>query len=212
MQRLHYNCQVRYWEIKGSKTKEINDICFSGLKYPLTLPDKIKYEAPVDESLNRDIVDFYIKFLAIILDSNNYEYEFVSIKDEGERKKLFSNGTKINFTLKCQKLAKTKALLYLTAFRLISEFPEILIEFYQSKDKSNKETLFKEFQKCHVKYVRNEGNEIYKYSNLSGHGLIYDYYWHQKENVPTFITLKQFQAKLGDNNIRNVQEHFVPSA
>ena len=215
MQRRPYNCQVKYWKINGDESKEVNNICFSDINYSgCTLPDKIKYEVPVDECLNKDIVDFYLKFLASMLDGNNYECEFVSIKDIEEIKELFSNGTKINFTLNCENLAKAKVLLYLTAFRTISEFPEILIEFYKSKNKSNKEVLFKDFQECHVKFVRNEllTEGDYKYYNLSGHGLVYNYYWCRKENEPIFITLQEFQKNLKRNDTRGVQDHFRPKA
>ena len=204
-----YNCQVKYWAIKGEERKEVNYICFSGIgqhNNP-TLPDKVIYEVPIDASLTREHVEFYISFLSSILDENKYEYEFIKIENEAKTKKLFSNGEQILWTLNCNGLKRHKILLYLTAFRYISEQPEILIEFFKSKDKSDKNEVFKDFQECHIKSSTGKLGMV-KYGNLCGHGLIYDYYWVCKDSSVTYITLENFKKNLNDNEINNVQRHF----
>ncbi len=97
--------------------------------------------------------------------------------------------------------------MYLTAIRNISEFPEFILDLFNSKGSNDSASkLFKKFQLIHFEYC-SDRKHLTKYSNISGHGLIYRYAYDDRKLVP--ITLQTFKKNLNNKDIKTVQNHFI---
>jgi hypothetical protein len=188
---------VLFWEITGRKKEKVSSVCFANIanisRYGASkLPERILYKCKKDPALTKDEVVFYCNFLTKLLGK-----EF-SFRDSGDW---------TFFRLKTAGLSPMKTLLYLTAFRCLCEFADIVKHFCKvNKDKSNLDELFQSLQEAHFEAAR--GNIPLKYGNLSGHGLMYSYGWGLKWSSPNLISLEDFKSNLIKDNFNRVQSFF----
>ena len=182
-------------EIKNIKYSRKHTACFNRFNnYSTTrkIPDYILYSCPVDKDIAKDTLLFYLNFLDQILEKNLYKYKIFTA-----RNKLF-----VLYRLNSKTLKNSKILLYLTAFRYIEEFPEILIELFNNQKDKSIEGLFDFFQDIHNKSAHGKF-ALHKTNNLSGHGLMYPYFGGFK-----VITIEQFKENLKKKNPSSITEFF----
>lgn len=187
---------VEFWQSVGNKIIYTEDICFRNIN-SIKLPKRVVYLAPIDEKLNKiEEVIFYLQFLDKILNKDIYKHKIFNSK-------RYENHAM--FTLDCSNLNKRNSIfLYLTAFRYIDEYCEILKELYKSKDETDIDKLFLIFQKIHHDH---DDLKKAKRGNLSGHGLISNYF----RNGFNPISLEEFQDNLKNQSSQTVQGFFNPS-
>lgn len=179
---MSYSPKITFTQIFGDFRREESYICFSPIYGDEQHPDYIEYPAFIDKSLNEDSVKFYLDFLSKILNKEQYTFEF----------KTIGSLPCVLFTLKTSNLTRSKALLYLTAFRYIWEFPEIVRELFNRKSKhKNINGLFTELQILHWEHIKGKIGPV-KYNNLCGHGLIYNYAWSSDRTEFKPVHLKDF--------------------
>lgn len=188
--------------------------CFASIYYgggwydkksPPFNPHKIIYFGIIDESLSKEQVEFYLDFLNKILDNNLFKYKF------GKSIKV----RKVIYQLNTKGLNRVTSLLYLTAFRYVQEFPEIIVElhkFASSREKEKDiEELFIEFQRLHYSNCI-EAPILKKYNALGGHGLVfYQKMWGSTTNTKIEfqpINLKKFKKNITDEKITLVHNFF----
>lgn len=137
------------------------------------IPLQIEYFCEVDESLNKEEIDFYVNFIEIFLDTTKYSYKFIDEKHV--------------FTLHTKELSKSMALLYLTAFRYLDEFAAIIKDLFQYKNLPAPQ-LFEYFVKTHYEITR--GIKKIEAYNLGGHGLATFYGGYQN------VSLEQIRDRI----------------
>jgi len=193
------NPKVLYWEIDPTQktAKRTYYQCFSGLngfdymtRAVRPMPPKVRYLALVNSGLLVGELKFFLDYLSNLLDTSRYTYKIVKCGGKTKTKRVL-------FNLNTEGLNRMQTLFYLTAFRMVDEFPEVIKDFFLSKDKVGEE-LFLEFQKAHFKHAKT-------HYNMSGHGLMY---WGYGSSVFSSIDLPTFKANLTDKNITSVQSFF----
>lgn len=180
--------RVCYWERQEDKKRHrISCVCFVSL-FNRGQPSKVYYVAPIKEKLSNKAINFYINFLKAIFDDKIFNYKV---------SKKF-----VSWELDTKKLSKCKALLYLTAFRYVNEFPNIVKEFHkasEAKDSSlTNEELFTLFLDVHQDIILHRMP-----MGLYGHGLICSKFTNR-------ISIEQFKKNLLNEQL-NVQSHFFSS-
>lgn len=141
-----------------------------------------------DKDLNNEEVDFYLKFMEEIFEKGRFKY-----------KKVKNN--QVLFELDCKNLKRATALLYLTAFRNIQEFPEFVKELFKRKAKTLEEN-FEIFQLIHWDYM--VGKIKLKYCTGAGHILFYKY----GGQSSTTISLEEFQYNVKNQTSNDVNSFF----
>lgn len=191
---------VVFWErFKGEKPERTSYICFSpiyggygGEKTPIS----IRYLAKVSKKLTLEQIHCYLGFLCKFLVKDDFRYK-VLVGDVA---------TQIMFVLKTEHMEHSKALLYLTAFRYVDEYPEIVMAFYKRcKDMPvvTNENIWKVFQTIHSECL--SGTMKTDAGNLYGHGLMSGGY-----GCPFDISLKltTFLRRLVAQRHESVQSYF----
>ena len=187
--------QVVYWIKQNNKVIKLIEPCFSSIRCQKN--KFIKYHVYINNSISNQIVFYYIKFLSKILDKKKFQYKLY--------KKL--NKRLLSLKLKFTSSHKPLELLYLTAFRYLYEFPEIVKELYNLRKNNIKENFIL-FQELHMHHYL--GTEKYNMNhniscNLGGHGLIYNPSdWIANSS---FISVIQFKNNLKQNK-SSVQRYF----
>lgn len=184
---------VKFWCYAENGTEKFNDdICFRNL--PNCNINKIKYLAKKDADISNEVAEFYLSFLKKIL-KPSYTWKWNYTTYEGQNYVEFNIQVVGGYN-------RILMLLFLTAFRNIQEYPEILNEFFKFKDEKNINRLFLTFQQLHHDACKNI-IKLEKYGNLSGHGLMYWYY-----NPYKPLSVKNFYKNLTNNNISKIQSFF----
>ena len=193
-----YKPSVRYWykDPYTLKYVRVKYICFSNLcdrlsdrKFNI---DSIKYV--IATSLPIKNLRAYLSFVGTILCGQNYKYRIFKLKKMAKIRY-------IHLSLNVKNMSFNQALLYLTCFRYVQEFPEIIENFLlKSKNSKTIEDRFYYFQKSHNEAII--GDIYLKYDNLAGHGLMY------KFGIFDPILLKDFNLNLKNNNIKTVHAYF----
>ncbi len=184
---------VEYWEtLKDGKVKHWTDeACFSNMqtRKGFGYVQSIKYHlTPIDSALTKEEIEFFLKFISRILEKRLFTVEV-----------NYENRTAV-FVLDTSKLNYGSTLLYLTAFRYLEEFANVIKYFYAcvKKDKSTNQ-LFQEFQQIHHDFVHKQ-KEVKQYLGRPGHALLYPYYT-TKEGVPNWSTKNEDWMPYGPINL-----------
>jgi hypothetical protein len=176
---------VYYEQIKDGKVVSTSTyICFANLlNGEWKEPDVIKYIAPIDGLTNEE-VSFYLEFLAGVLGKNLFTSSFVK----------WDNDNCVSYELNVKGMDKAKILMYLTAFRYITEYSHIVKELYNdAKEAKSIKNKFKKFMDIHCKHRVSDA-----------HSLTYAY----SEN-PHLIDYDNFMNKLnGQVRIASVHNYF----
>lgn len=181
---------------KGKKRVKTGDICFRSItgldgeyvsgKYVCPpLPDFVCYH--VKARTGKEETEFWLGFLKKLFLPRSWKY----------RKTLSG----LTVTLRTKRLKKHTMLMQLTAFRCLDEFPEVVNEFYKSKDESDPEKLLHELVRIHHAKRDTLG--------MSGHGLMY-YYFTDKDKLPNHATIAQVHQRLKANKLEGVHKYFEP--
>lgn len=173
-----------------------NYICFSNLNSKIRSDiefKKIDYFARVRSSLKKSEVNKYVKFIKQLLDENKFKVWVYPFK----KKKVF-------YSLNSDGMGEGRVLLYLTLFRYMDDFPEIVKQF-TSKMTNGLEENYNLFVEIHRHFIGNAGDGL-SYNNLSGHGAMCSY--NPQAFKPKSFTA--FQKNL-DKNLKSAQSYFVDS-
>lgn len=187
---------VRFWTQKTEKCKLIrrSNICFAPIsgsfEQGLFL---INYVIPIESKVLTDKqIKFYLKFVSSILDKSRFKYRHFRFKKTKTRSYL-------HLSLNTKGMTYKQALLYLTFFRYLHEFSELVIDFCDnSQEIKGDSELFDSFIKTSINAVNGKIN--YGYFNLGGHGLICS------ANIK--IKLDKFKENLKNNNLTTVHSFF----
>lgn len=179
---------VTYHETRGKKTVEVDDCCFAHIEYEggsygpkIGLPDSIRYHAPICGELTNADVKAYANYLHGLFGVRGFT---LKIKD----------GEAI-WTIKTKGMAYAKALIRLTAFRYVSDIPDVV-----KKSLSSKQTLskwFAKFQSEHVNDYKDCGESYYN----AGHTLM-------SGTINPNLGVRAFRARLKNKSIKRVEAHF----
>ena len=164
--------------------EEFIEACFRSI-WGSTL-HKIYHRVDIDTSLKPGCVSFYIKFLQSILGKDNFKFRLLK-------------GNEILFILYAGKInhIKNLAMLHVTLFRYIQEFPEIVLALYKAcKNEKDIEVKLHKFYNLHYDDLDR------KYRNLSGHGIA-SLYGTKNDK----LSLKNFQTKI-KNSSPSIQSFF----
>ena len=158
---------VHYWVVKKDAPHQEfkNAACFSYIwgKHQ----DEIKFlcywedNTPSGESLTKEIIDFYLRFIRRILRKTGCA-KWTARKIEKDKQ--------IMFRLNTEGLKDKQCLFYLTWFRYIQEMPNFLVHFFNRKEAGDTDdVLFKKFQDIHYECLAGKISGCYTNSN---HGLM----------------------------------------
>ena len=193
-----YKPSVRYWyrDPYTLKYVRVKYICFSNLRDRLSDGkfniDSIKYVIPTKLSNNK--LKEYLSSIETFFADKPYKYRIFKLEKKTTTKY-------IHLSLNVKNMGFNRDLLYLTCFRYIQEFPEIIENFLlKSKNSKTIEDKFYHFQKSHNEAII--GNIYLKYDNLAGHGLMYKFDSFEP------ILLKDFKINLKNINVRSVHAYF----
>ncbi len=187
--------QVDYWTTpkNGVEGNKVTSACFSGLGYGGENLKSIRYLCKVDPAINDEMVDFYLNFLKGVLTTREWTFKKVGADKEKE----------VEFILDCANWNRQNVLLYLTAFRIVWEYPEIVLEFFKYKDLPL-DKQFEKFQEVHQDSY--DGKiKLLKFGNLSGHGLMCYYGANNREP----IAIDEFQERLKKQANNSVNSYFI---
>lgn len=174
---VHY---TQYFKVDNAlKPKKYTGSCFSSLD---TDAEKVIFHCQVDKELTPDEIEFFLSFISDVLDTTKFSIKYKDIYD-------------IKFKLETTFLDYTSSLLYLTFFRYLQEFPDIVKEFFKHKGEDLEE-LFKSFQ--HIHFLNKINKFPLRWENMSGHGLMYDY--GRRKFEPVDIDVFQDRLKNQDKN------------
>lgn len=152
--------QVRYTQYfkKDNKLspRKYSGPCFSSLNEDA---EKVVFHCAVDKELTPQEIEFFLAFISNVLDTTKFSVKYKDVY-------------KIKFKLDKTSLNRKASLLYLTFFRYLQEFPDIVKELFKHKDEKL-ETLFTSFQYVH--HLNKINKFPIRWENIPGHGLIYDY-------------------------------------
>ena len=187
--------------LKDGGTSRGGSTCFWSANTEDERISHIIYYAPKNKILARKEVLFWNKFLRSIL--------------KGQKWSAKINTRSVSYTYYPQKYSRPKNVLYLSLFRYIDYFPEIVKAVYAFKDESE-EKVFEEFQRAHYPYMekgklnkkRYQGGTSFYSSYLCSYGLIYyGDYSYGVGSSKTPITIKRFQKNLANLNIESIHNH-----
>lgn len=196
---MAYCAQVKYYYInKHRKSSEENiRACYSGVSGPeMRSQDQIATTLDIDETLTQEEVDSFLRLAESLLDTEMYS---VVVNFPGRELKAFISLSGLNYN-------RTLILLYLTVFRYVQEFPEII--------KNTCGVKYKTAQLKYEKFASQHLNSVTKkYNGLYGHGLIVP-----KDHVfgpnagAEIIALKDVRARIlqSDKTFNSVQRYFRP--
>ena len=187
-----YSCYSNYWEFFPNKKlkRYKRPACFSSI-FRSGNTQSIVYICDADQNLSNDEISFYLNFLESFLDKSKYKFNY---KEKSK---------KILFKLNCIEFNRIQSLLYLTAFRVLQEFPEIVKDLFLSKDLSSDE-LFNKFLFIHCEYSCGT-KKLVKYNKLDIHGLYYNKY----DGNAHVTTTEQFKQNFLLNKSQTVQCFFL---
>jgi hypothetical protein len=144
-------------------------VCFGGFS-PQNIYS-VEYHVEIDKTIDNDMVEYYMKFLSRLLDTSLYSYK-IEVDENLNRTFIFTLKTELEkVNEKYTYMSRALALLYFTAIRYFQEFPEIILDIYEKKDKVfSSSKIYEKFLLAHNNYSKLAHK---KYNNLCGHGLIY---------------------------------------
>lgn len=201
---MAYIANVHFWATKliskkPQKTRRINqaNICFSTFlaspnpysTFDASKTKSILYKCFLPQETHEISIlaqKFYIQFLLDIFNFEEFNFRIRITKNH------------IFFWVKMSPiLKKDKYLLLLifTLFRYLQEFPEIVNDFYENRQKTIEEN-FIQFQKSH-----NNTRSTY-YNNRFGHAVI-------PYTIDNPITYKQFVKNIFNFNINTINNYFI---
>lgn len=164
---------------------------------------RIKFLVRIHNSLSVSDVEKYILFLRGVLQTKTIVFDT----------KISKNSRFLLVDLKSTAVNKRGLiLLYLTAFRYVQEFPEIINLLFAGNNNRDIRELFFDFQKSHFDYTKNCQRKVY--DNLYGHGLINSYKYSTAIGYfeGSAISLDDFQKNLKNTSIERVQDFFIKYA
>lgn len=181
---------VLYYETRGKKTVRVGDICFARIQYPggryggrMAMPDIIRYHAPIRGPLSVANARTYIGHLR----------DLFGVRAFGARLK----DKTVIWTLKPKGMTYAKALVYLTAFRYVSDLPKLTKCSLCARTGTE---WFKAFQTDHLSDYQVCGES---YTN-AGHCLMTGV-------VKRNLSVRAFRSRLRDKRISTVEGHFAPT-
>lgn len=188
-----YIPSVTYWNrFKDKAKKHVSAACFSSYNQSYYSKEKankdltkIYYKCPIDPSLTGEEIDFYLKFVRAILPKNIFKVR--RIKDNN-----------FLFILDARTIVGSQKILsFLSYFRYVNEFPEIIKDFYLNKSEKLADN-FIAFQKSHsVKLVK------YPYGK-SIHCV--------KPNGNSPVSYKTWKSRNKEFSLNSVNAYFAPEA
>lgn len=180
---VHY---TQYFKVNNSlKPKKYTGSCFSSLDEDA---EQVIFHCQVDQELTPDEIEFFLKFMSDILDTTKFSIKYKDIYH-------------IKFKLNTISLNYISSLLYLTFFRYLQEFPDIIKEFFKHKGEDSEE-LFQSFQ--HIHFLNKIDKFPIRWENMSGHGLMYDYGNRKFEPINIDI----FKQRLKQQEITSVHKYW----
>ncbi len=198
---------IKWWEFRGKKVKVVGYACFGSMAGS-PLPDRVRYIAFIDKKLSLVNAKNYVSFLERLF-VDEFTATFVVMKGWAANdcggfscyeSKATPPGRYVIFDLKTKGMAYKKALVRLTAMRMVHEHSAIVTEFCKEKTKHRSlDKQFELFQQIHIDRATS-----------CSHGLIYCYkggYDAQICKKP--LTLEQFLTNLKDSSKNTVFSHFV---
>jgi len=209
---MDYKAKISYSAISasGNVNRYRKVACFSDIRYAMKYEQfkRVKYLAIIDKKCNVEEVRYYLEFLDKMFGKNK-PYRYVV---RARKNSKTDNCGFVRFVLNVEGMGSYIALMYLSAFRYVWEFPEIIKDFYKSCKTSSSLRIsqqFNEFLNCHVRYCHLPYKDK-KYDNLSGHGLAYDHSWNDVNSKPEHLTFKQFRKNLKNKDLEkdSVQGYF----
>ena len=179
--------QVRYTQYfrKDNKLspRKYSGACFSSLS---ETAEKVVFHCEVDKELTPEEIEFFLTFMSNVLDKTKFSVKYKDVY-------------KIKFKLDKTSLNHKTSLLYLTFFRYLQEFPDIVKELFKHKNEKL-ETLFTSFQYIH--HLNKIDKFPIRWENISGHGLMFDYSARDFKSID-ILTL---QTRLKNQRIKMVQD------
>lgn len=170
--------QVKYDEhhSDGTVDKQKTHVCFSGIYRNNTDAKKtigFEYRGFVRDVLTDKEINNWIAFLSELLDASRFTHELVEkdalygmIHFDGERKR------KVIWNFNCKGFSRQKALLYLTAFRYLDEYEQIVQQVSKAMDDGKTfEEVYGVFQQAH----QQDTKKNYLRQCVGGHSLMYHY-------------------------------------
>jgi hypothetical protein len=178
----------------GAFTKWIERACFLESFLGENQTIRIVYSCECYQPLKKEHIEKYCSFLTEWLDSKYFKY---TISQEAP--------FIINWDLDTSEMDKKKALLYLVAFRYLSEFPRYVMAIGSSQLKTSEEN-FLFFQQCHtdsLSYTTNQG--CFESAN-SEHSLRC-FYPIRQSDIKT-ISIKEFQENCKTNGVSRMTDYW----
>lgn len=179
--------EVTYHETRGKKVSRVKDICFARIQYPggryggrMAMPDIIRYHASISGPLTVADARTYISHLRDLFGSRAFG---ARVKDKT-----------VIWTLKPKGMTYAKALVYLTAFRYVSDLPKLTKQSLRLRA----DKWFKAFQADHLSDYQVCGES---YTN-AGHCLMTGV-------VKRSLDVQTFRARLRHKKISTVEGHFA---
>ena len=201
-QRIPY---VNYWRFEtGRKPKRINWMCFGLMgEQGAGVPDAVRYIAPIaptlagGEPMRECVIDFYLGFMHRLLHKSDLPMWF-----------YLKGPDFVEFTLDTRGLKYKFALFFLTWFRYVHQYPDLLNLFYHRAHLlADDEAVFREFQEVHHMACRSKVRMISP--QWANEILMYRYFC--CEDDWKFIALDQLflniQRNRGLSHVR-VQDYF----
>ena len=193
---MYFQPKVKgYLILNSGERKDYNYQCFSVIDSSTNKYKTIAYSCDVDRAvLSQENVDFYIKFLKSLLPKGSFE---IDGKTDGKFIEFVINRNELNEKFFLQD-NKSKILLILTAFRYLSEFPNVVKKLAEKQPKELADKLKVFYGLNKPDWNNNKSNAFY------GHGLIGEYYTTGKY----IFTKKELEENLNNPSIDSVQKHF----
>ncbi len=168
---------------EGVKTSFVHVACFAPIEFYLT-PDQIRYPCDVHYALTKDEIRWYIKALHKMMPVLKWR-ALVKSKD------------KVVFVLDTKGYNYYTFLVYLTAFRYLTEFPLLVKKFFSEMAKADCKPMFEVYQDCH--------RDVH-----SHHALMYRNAFHPPPygSGGVNITQEEFNQRIKDQSYKSVWSYF----
>jgi hypothetical protein len=200
---------IKWWEFRGKEVKVFGYACFACMKRPL--PNFVRFPVFIHSTISVDKAEWYINFLQGLMPERAFNCRVVVMKgwDKAEhggdpfnsyKAKATPRGRYAIFTIKTKGMSYGKALTYLTAFRYLHEFPDVINTFHEKKGRYRAASrLFTIFQQIHIDN-----------KSSSGHGLMNCGPYLSLSRCKKPISSEQFRKNLANPEKDSVFSHFTP--